>query len=310
VGIKPATTNLDGPFNVVTGEKESFKSTEVQWRITGQPDGLYQVEALLPLQFLTAVDNTGAFGFTNSAKGLPSRWQLWPNIHGSFMIQNATTKEFATVKKGLARDGEKVVMQKRVGDRDLPWQLFRLERIEALGRSFDDLPSDKVAPAIYRIMNAASRNYLCFMPAPLTLYQEAKCVPAGAATAETLWNIKASGAGYYAFHNTAGYTLGQRWPDAPGVVGDIVALHGFFDATRWKLLNFDSDNFRIVNKDTGLLLTSGASSPNGHDTVIAAADRGSVLSQQWLLIKNQPPPAAAKDDFVQLAREVRFPNGK
>ena len=129
------------------------------------------------------------------------------------MLQNSATKKFATVKKGLTRNGDRIAMQDRVGEVDLPWELFKFERIDSRGRSFEDLPSDKVSPARYRIMNVASRQYLSFIPAPIKLYQSARCVPDGTAAAETIWNVKASGAGYYALHNTAGFSLGQKWPE-------------------------------------------------------------------------------------------------
>ncbi|KAI5805241.1 hypothetical protein EDC01DRAFT_784305 [Geopyxis carbonaria] len=133
----------------------------------------------------------------------------------------------------------------------------------------------------------------------------ASCVPLGdSVSTELRWNIKGSGAGYYAFHNYGGYTLGQRWPDTPGTSGAVTALHGFFDTTRWKLLNFDSDHWRIVNKDTGLVLTSGLITAKGFDNkVTATVDRGPALSQRWLLVRDELPPAEAVGAFTKLSRE-------
>lgn len=312
LGVKPSKSGSASPPMVVSGSTPFFKPEEQHWRITCQPDGLYHIECLQHLQFLSATSKNpnSSLEFTNAVEGLRTKWQLWPGIHGSYMVQNYLTKQFLAVEGGHSADGQVIQMKAGAGQRDLPWQLFRLTRIEPLSRSWDDLLTDKVAPAVYLIRNVATNGYLCYPQAP-SLYQQAACLQENdtSPTAARSWNIKASGSGYYAIHNTAGYSLGQLWSTQKITPGDVVALHGFFDAARWKFLYFDSKTCRIVNKDTGLVLTSGTQE-SGESQVIATVDLGPSPNQRWELVRAEAAPANSGDDFRLLTREVKYPNGK
>ncbi|TGZ77418.1 hypothetical protein EX30DRAFT_374627 [Ascodesmis nigricans] len=293
-------------IRMVSGPPASFATVQRHWRFTCQPDGLYHIESLQHLQFLTQTfSGLRQCHLTNAVEGEGSKWQLWPDIHGSYRVQNFGTGDFWTLNHGSAADGEIITMAPPVGEHDLPWQRFRFTRVDSTDRSWDDLPTDKIVPAVYQLRNRRTKGYLCFSSSTPQLQQPAVCTPLhvemnDVQTSSSMWNIKASGAGYYALHNTAGYSLGQRWS-----TGDVVALHGFFNSTRWKLLCFDGLDYRIVNKDTGQVLTAYSTD----ETVTATADLGPVLTQRWELVKYSSAPEDSGTDFMLLTREVPYPNG-
>jgi hypothetical protein len=74
---------------------------------------------------------------------LECRWRLRPSVGATFFVENAVTC-LLLLKDSSAEEGAPVVLAEAGQNHDIPWQIFRFERLDSPARSFDDDGSDKV----------------------------------------------------------------------------------------------------------------------------------------------------------------------
>lgn len=139
--------------------------------------------------------------------------------------------------------------------------------------------------AQYSIVNVATSQTFAW-PASTILGSTAICT----AATSSPWSILLS-VGYYSISQS---NLILR-------SGGIASPSGF-DSSVWKLLKFDTGNYRIVNKATGLLPVQDATGPVVEAAQSALSDR----RNEWKLVQS---PNTVQRGVANSEREVSFTNG-
>lgn len=138
------------------------------------------------------------------------------------------------------------------------------------------------------MINVGTSQYLAW-PAPSAIGISASCLPSSSKSPPE-WIILSTGTGYYSL-TMSNLPLGS---------GGIAAVGGL-DSSSWKLLKFDTGNYRIVNQATGLPLMQDQSGK-----VIEALDlTDSDRRDEWRLVQD----TTVKVTTPQSLRELSVSNG-
>lgn len=101
----------------------SYTHNSSDWKLVTQSNGLYTIQGLGDLSFLTGTNGVGMVA-------TPDYWMLLPSS-GSVIVQNVSTRQFLTNTKG-------VVALAAVGTQ------WAFERVDSPSPVFSDQSSDKV----------------------------------------------------------------------------------------------------------------------------------------------------------------------
>jgi hypothetical protein len=119
------------------------------------------------------------------------------------------------------------------------------------------------------------------------------------------WTIAPSGTGYYSF-NLSAFPMGLNLPTVSQPVPVAGVGVSGLDSSMWKLLKFDTGNYRIINKDNGLLLLQDSTGK----VLLGPGDNKANQQNEWKLDLNPKPSTAVSIPTKSADRELQPTNGK
>ena len=156
--------------------------------------------------------------------------------------------------------------------------------------------------------NVSSGQQLCWASSSsatsgIALGTAVTCIPPVVSN-PNFWTIAPSGTGYYSF-NLSAFPLGLSLPTPSQPVPVAgVGISGL-DSSMWKLLKFDTGNYRIINKDNGLLLLQDSTGK----VLLGPGDNKANQQNEWKLDLNPKPSTAVSIPVKSADRELQPTNG-